>query len=122
MSVTRYLGGEPTEVLAASHNVDPAFDPTRGTDRGTEAHLALASGATARITCDMAVAWRFGFVPPLPRPNLVVTGEKGEVALDNFLMPTLWHMIRVRTNEGGVARTRTEKVYEAGRGKAWWSM
>jgi hypothetical protein len=123
MSVTRYLGGEPAEVLAASHTVDPAYDPSGRTDRGTEAHLALASGAIARITCDMAAPYRFGIIPPLPEINVVVVGEKGEVMLTNFVMPTLWHSIQVRTDvgEGGHVRSRTEKVYEAGRGEAWWS-
>jgi hypothetical protein len=121
MSVTRYLGGEPTEVLAASHIVDPVFDPSRRSDRGTDAHLTLASGATARITCDMTRPLRFGLIPFLPKLNVVVAGEKGEIALTNFVMPTMWHSIQVQINEGGLVQKRVEKVYEAGRGEAWWS-
>jgi hypothetical protein len=48
LCVTRYLGGEPTEVLAASH-----VERGPRVDRATDVHLALASGATARLACDL---------------------------------------------------------------------
>jgi hypothetical protein len=114
LCVTRYLGGEPTEVLAASHI---PFSPN--VDRTAEVHLALADGATARLDCDLAIPARLGVVPAMPQFTVVATGEKGSVTLTNYMMPTLWHSIVVKTNDG---KTRTEKAYtHAGKGEAWWS-
>jgi hypothetical protein len=121
MSVTRYLAGEPTEVLSATHIIDPKLSSSKLIDRGTDAHLTLANGATARINCDLSVPPRFGFIPRMFDMRVVATCEKGEVEIFNFVMPTIWHWIEVRTNEDGKVKKRTEKVYKGERGEVWWS-
>jgi predicted dehydrogenase len=115
LCVTRYLGGEPTEVLAASH-----VERGPRVDRATDVHLALASGATARLACDLEFPAAFaGVVPHLPDWSVAATCEGGSVALTNFLMPVHWHSIVVTKADGTV---RTEKAYTgAGKGEAWWS-
>jgi hypothetical protein len=117
MSVIRYLGGAPTEVLSATHTLRSAL-----VDRRTDAHLALASGATAKLTCDLAVPLTYGVLPGMPSILAVVKGERGEASLLNFLMPTIYHTLSVTKTDGGSSQKRTEKVYVAdGRGEPSWT-
>lgn len=113
-------------MLAAAHELPPAPPgaPAR-VDRGTTATLALTGDSTAALVCDFGLRPRLWVVPRLPEVRVVAVCAGGELEMFNFIMPTLYHWIRVRVREGSGRRERVEKVYAfaegAGRGEEWWT-
>ncbi|GLB41844.1 putative oxidoreductase family, NAD-binding Rossmann fold [Lyophyllum shimeji] len=125
----QYLSSSnPVSVLSATHalHVPPSapkdFKPT--VDRGTTASLALPNNATASLKADLSMPFRFGLIPPMPQVRGTVTCEGGEIELFNFVMPTLYHSLKVTPKQG---KARVEKVYSfadakmEGKGEAWWT-
>ncbi|KAG6869203.1 hypothetical protein C0993_009066 [Termitomyces sp. T159_Od127] len=134
LNAIRYLSSsDPTSVVSAEHSVfapagaPPSFRPN--IDRRTTATLALPHDVTASLVCDLGMPPRYGFVPPMPLVHATVTLERGEIAVYNFVMPTLYHSIKVTAKEDARKKTKTrvEKVYTfadgemEGKGEAWWT-
>ncbi|EJU02289.1 hypothetical protein DACRYDRAFT_99950 [Dacryopinax primogenitus] len=124
-NAVRYLSGrEPTEVLRAEPVLyGPAepkvdrrmeftflFPPGEGEERGPEAECVV----------DLARPWAWGVWPGMPEMFLHAKGEKGEVSMNNFVMPFFYHSISVRSPTG----KRTERGYtfgKDGKGESWWT-
>jgi predicted dehydrogenase len=70
-----------------------------GVDRWLEAELAWPDGRTGRVSCALLGRW------PV-RIAARVAGTRGRLDVVNFVLPQLWHRLRVTTPEG----TRTERV------------
>lgn len=74
----------------------------------------------------MGKPWRYGIVPHPPQVRAIVKCDGGDVELYNFVLPTLYHSLTVRTRSGEGYKTRVEKVYTfsqgkmRGKGEAWW--
>lgn len=133
MNCIRYLAAaNPAEVTTASHIPSPISTHSTGSshslvDRRTTATLSLPNSVLATITCDLGVPFYLGLLPTMPQVKVTVECEGGEVELFNFVLPTLYHWIRVSIRDGarGGRRHRIEKVYkfQAGKGKGedWWT-
>lgn len=84
--------------------------------------MAFPNSVLADITCDLKLPSWLGVIPPIPKFSVVVRLEGGEITLTNFVMPTLWHSIRVTPKQG---KARTEKAYTFSsgslKGEDWWS-
>jgi predicted dehydrogenase len=91
--VRTLAGAEPEVVSATARLRSP------GVDRAMEAQLRFPGGAVGRVRCSM---W--------PRRLLAVsaraTGTGGELAITNYLAPSIWHRLRI-TSRG---RTWTERI------------
>ncbi|KAF8074938.1 NAD(P)-binding protein [Lyophyllum atratum] len=134
LNCIRYLSSSnPTSVLSASHDLHtPSSSPSSfkpDVDRGTSATLALPNDVTASLRCDLGVPFSYGIIPSVPQIRATVTLEGGEIEMYNFVLPTLYHSIKVTTkgaNDKG-KKTRVEKVYTFadgqmdGKGEAWWT-
>ncbi|KAI0671749.1 NAD-P-binding protein [Trametes maxima] len=125
VAVTRYVTGtEHTalEVTSAESTGHP-LDPMR-IDRGMHATYALpgSDSFTAETTTDWALpGWGpFGLLPSAVKLTAVISLEGGDVEFFNFVVPTVYHSIKVRPKRGGA---RTEKVYRYadGRGEKSWT-
>lgn len=64
----------------------------------------------------------------MPQVKVVVECHGGEIELLNFVLPTLYHYIKVTTrNSDGSRKSRTEKVYQfsngqlKGKDEAYWT-
>jgi len=122
LNAIRYLlSAEPLSIessTATPHTANPTT-----IDRGMHAVMNFPNSVLADITCDLQLPNWLGIIPQLPKFTVVVRLEGGEITLANFVMPTLWHSIRVTPKQDGKART--EKAYtfpEAdGKGEDWWS-
>ncbi|KAG6902581.1 hypothetical protein C0995_014588 [Termitomyces sp. Mi166 len=132
LNVIRYLSSSnPTSVISAEHSVfTPAKSPASfkpNIDRSITATLALPDNATASLKCDLAMPLKYGLLPPMPLVNATITLEGGKIEVYNFVMPTLYHSIKVTTKDNKVTKTRVEKVYTfadgkmEGKGEAWWT-
>ncbi|KAG6897822.1 hypothetical protein C0992_010626 [Termitomyces sp. T32_za158] len=133
LNVIRYLSSSnPTSVISAEHSVFiPANSPASfkpNVDRRTTATLALPNNVTASLECDLAMPLIYGFIPPMPVVKAIITLEGGEIEIYNFVMPTLYHSIKVTTKDArNKTKTRVEKVYTftdgkmEGKGEAWWT-
>ncbi|KAH0582811.1 hypothetical protein H2248_010719 [Termitomyces sp. 'cryptogamus'] len=133
LNVIRYLSSSnPTSVISAEHSIfTPVNSPASfkpNIDRGTTAMLALPKNATASLKCDLAMPLKYGFIPPMPLVNATITLEGGEIEIYNFVMPTLYHSIKVTTKDANKKiKTTVEKVYTfadgkmEGKGEAWWT-
>ncbi|KAG6848333.1 hypothetical protein H0H93_001136 [Arthromyces matolae] len=135
VSVLRYLASsEPISVLSAEHALyvppgsPPSFKPT--IDRSTTASLAFPNDVTASLKCDLATPPKFGFIPTMPEVIVTVTLEGGEIELFNFVVPTLYHSLKVTPKSGNgnkKGKARVEKVYTFkdggmdGKGEDWWT-
>ncbi|KII96205.1 hypothetical protein PLICRDRAFT_241926 [Plicaturopsis crispa FD-325 SS-3] len=122
LNAVRYLtSSAPTEVLTTVVQPHP---PAPAVDTALDVTLAFPNSATALLTMDYALPWKW--IPRFPQIYVKVKCEAGEVDLSNFVMPTLYHSLRVvSTDERGKKRERVEKVYTfgdgAGKGEAWWT-
>ena len=116
----------PISVVAAS--ASPSVNDPR-VDQTTTASLKLPGGVTASFTCSLGLPPKLGFIPhSLPKNEFRVVGESGEVFCFSWVIPTFYHYIQVKTNDG---KTRTEKVYRPKdgvsekmkdwEGEEWWS-
>jgi hypothetical protein len=80
--------------------------------------------------CDLAMLPQWWFIPRMPRLHAAVHCESGDVELNNFVMPTIYHRIKVRrksTNDGREEveeRVETAYVFKEGKGTGedWWTM
>ncbi|MFC6002800.1 Gfo/Idh/MocA family protein, partial [Streptomonospora nanhaiensis] len=94
--LARLLGGEEPEVVAARA---ATLRRAPAVDRAVTAELAFPSGASGRLRASL---WSARLLSVGAR----VVGEHGELRVANFLMPHLFHRLRVRTPHG----VRTETV------------
>jgi len=84
---------------------------------------------TATLSCDFEVPWwgPFRLLPRMVDIRVKVECENGEMELYNYLIPTLYHWIRVRTKDAsgkGKVKERVEKAYkfaDGGKGEEWWT-
>lgn len=126
MNVLRFLAGaDPTSVLSATQlNVPkPVRDSPQLVDEGMAATLAFPDDVTGSLSVNLREPFLYGIIPRFPKVHVSVQCENGEIRVFNFVMPTLYHYIEVKTKDKG-GKTRTEKVYkptEAGfKGEEWW--
>ena len=130
MSCIRYMtSAEPVTVTSAK----PAtfMGKTRSApnvDEGMTAEVTFPNDATGTVFCHLRNPPSFWFIPKMPEFFLSVKCEGGELKMNNFVMPTLYHYIEVsvKTGKDGKGRkSRVEKVYkpiEAGiKGEEWWT-
>ncbi|PPQ99845.1 hypothetical protein CVT26_009342 [Gymnopilus dilepis] len=122
-SIRYFSSSNPTSVEEASYE---AYQPRAATsdyiknvDRRMEVKLKLG-GIKATGRCDLSMPNIFGIIPRFPQIRVLVQGDKGSVDFFNFVLPTVYHSITVKT-EGG--KKRVEKVYKAkeGKGDEWWT-
>ena len=129
MNCIRYLSSSnPVSVLSASHELlnlpSSPKDFAPNIDRGTVATLSLPNDVVATLHCDLGLPPRLGFIPQFPRVGVTVECEGGKVDMMNFIVPTLYHSIKVYVRD---KTTRVEKVYrfeDAGmdaKGEEWWT-
>ncbi|KAJ7766203.1 NAD(P)-binding protein [Mycena metata] len=114
VSSMRYFTGQnPTQVLSAKHELaNPQID------RRTEATFALPGSITSTIVCDLGMPWKFKLIPSMPDLNAVITCEKGDIKVTNYIAPTAYHSITVTA--GG--KRRVEKAYTfPDLGEPWWT-
>lgn len=126
----RFLSSsEPISVISASsipHEKDSRVDV------GMTASLAFPNDVIGSVSTHMSVPPRFGFIPStLPKTDCKIVGEKGEIYVNGWVIPTFYHYIEVSTKDGNKVKKRTEKVYDpkdvktgpvAGwKGEDWWT-
>lgn len=124
MNCIRYFSSsDPTSVIEATCEAhEPKSVPAdyvKNVDRRMEVKLELGDvKATGR--CDFGMPNVFGFIPRFPQIRLTVQGDKGSLEMFNFVLPTVYHSITVKTQGG---HTRVERVYKAkeGKGEEWWT-
>ena len=87
----RTVTGEEPAVVAASATVGPF-----GIDRTMEASLAFPSGLRARVSSSMVDADARG----VEGISFRLTGEEGELVVDNPMAPQYGHRIRARLADG----------------------
>ncbi|KAG6856221.1 hypothetical protein H0H87_006372 [Tephrocybe sp. NHM501043] len=131
LNVIRYLSSSnPTSVISTEHTLYKSISPPASVpniDRAAAVTLALPNDVTASLKTDLRVPFKYGVIPTLPELNVVITLEGGEIELYNYVMPTLYHSITVKTKSGGKLATRVEKAYTfkegkmEGKGEAWWT-
>ncbi|THU80558.1 NAD(P)-binding protein [Dendrothele bispora CBS 962.96] len=129
LNCLRYLSGtNPTQVLTAV--ASPSTSDSK-VDRSMTATFDLPNDVFGSITCDLGVPWRFGLIPALPQVSSTVECEGGQVHIMNFVLPTLYHTIKVTKKKSGndgktETETRIEQVYNfadgkmEGKGEDWW--
>lgn len=126
----RFLSSsEPISVISASsipHEKDSRVDV------GMTASLAFPNDVIGSVSTHMSVPPRFGFIPStLPKTDCKIVGEKGEIYVNGWVIPTFYHYIEVSTKDENKVKKRTEKVYDpkdvktgpvAGwKGEDWWT-
>lgn len=84
----RSLLGEEPEVIEASAVYDPD-----GYDDEMRAKLIFPSGVEAHVECLMTPGWHY-------HARFEITGERGELVVENSLLPHLGHSILERTDGG----------------------
>ncbi|KAG5647499.1 hypothetical protein DXG03_009436 [Asterophora parasitica] len=133
LNCIRYMSSSnPTSVFTAEHELhtpasaEASFKPN--VDRATTAQLALPNDVTATLKCDLATPVSYCIIPSLPQLSATVTLEGGVIELYNYVLPTVYHSIKVHTKAGGKAgKRRVEKAYTfaegnlEGKGEAWWT-
>lgn len=122
------MGTNPTSVLSAKAKESELADE-KLIDLGMTTTLAFPNNtdATGTIICDFeGPKWGpFGLLPAFPDMRVKVTCENGEIEMFNFVMPFLYHWIRVQPTG---KKERIEKVYKPtdviggeGAGEDWWT-
>ena len=117
ISAVRFIASaEPTSVLTAIHTAHRDAK----VDRGSQATFAFPNDIIADINCDLQTPWRLGIIPRWPNIHITVQLEGGDVFLNYFPAPYIYHRITVIPKDG---KTRTEKVYKPkeGKGEEWWT-
>lgn len=129
LNCIRYLcSSNPISVLSANHILhtpsSSAKDYVPNTDQGTTATLSLPNNVVATLNCNFRLPYYLGFIPPMPDVTVTVECEGGKVEMINFVMPTLYHSIKVNVHN---KKTRVEKVYKFtdvrvdAKGEDWWT-
>ncbi|KAF8906208.1 hypothetical protein CPB84DRAFT_1770236 [Gymnopilus junonius] len=122
-SIRYFSSSNPTSVVEATYEAfepkSPPPDYVKNVDRRMEVKLELGD-ITAIARCDFALPNLFGIIPRFPQINLKVQGDKGSLEMFNFILPTIYHSITVKTQGGS---KRVERVYKAkeGKGEDWWT-
>lgn len=112
----RYLSSAEADVHSAE-----VICRLENIDKRIETHLNFGSLPAVIITDSALDGWGpFGLLPQWLKMVLRVECEEGAVEISNFVLPHLWHSIRVYPKNG---QSRTEKAYkpENGKGEEWWS-
>lgn len=122
LSLARFLTGQ-NHVQMTVVTCDGYPGDVKRVDQRFLATLAFPDDVAASIRVDMAMANILGVIPRMPRIDVTIKGEKGEVFMQNYMTPTLWHYITVKTKDG---KTRTEKAYKplpgsTMKGEVWWT-
>jgi hypothetical protein len=84
----------------------PDFIPN--IDRRTIATLALPNDVVGTVIFDLGMPPFLGFIPCLPHNAVTVECEGDKIELYNYLLPTLYHSIKVVKHDGTL---RVEKAY-----------
>jgi predicted dehydrogenase len=90
-----------------------------------EATLAFPNSIIAKIKSDLAIPSTL--IPAMPEIKVLVTCERGSIELYNYIMPTIYHRIKVTTDaeEGGKPTVKSFTVYKfedgEGKGEDWWT-
>ena len=128
----RYLAGTEPTVISATPTPHPNHP---NVDRRMVTKLSFPSSTSspttpveAEITADMSMPHALGLIPRIPSCGVTATCESGSVELFNFVMPGLYHYLKVSKVKGAkvAVKERSETVYafEKGSGKPgedWWS-
>ncbi|KIM80136.1 hypothetical protein PILCRDRAFT_9704 [Piloderma croceum F 1598] len=130
VSVIRLLArSAPTSVITATSTIYPSPSSTdQLVDLSTKATLSFPNDMSATLYCDFTQPWRgpFKLIPSMPDLKLTVRCENGQVEMNNFVLPTFYHWIRVRTKDSGQGevKERVENAYKFGdgtKGERWWT-
>lgn len=124
-SLRYVMGSEVAAIAKVAVNRHPTAPQI---DRSLRAIFDMHSDVTSSIYCDLGMPkWGCGpwgrIMPRLPKASITVTGTEGEVCLDNFIAPSLWHSITVK--HGGedkvVKAYTTEGLEGENHGEEWWT-
>jgi len=124
---SRYLvGSNPTDVLHIQLN---AYPEDKRVDRSMRAVLEFPNDATAAIYADLGMPKHLGFIPRVPSLSVMVDGDSGSVYINNYMAPSLYHYITVKTKGTGKegSKTQTVKAYTFShldtslKGEDWWT-
>ncbi len=128
ISCVRYvLDAEPTGIVKIAVNKHHH----ERIDRSLRAIFDMPNDVTSSIYCDFSMPKRsilgplpfFRWLPRLPSFRINVIGEEGEICLENFLVPSIYHYITITKRK----ETKTIKAYTGenltnpAKGEAWWS-
>ncbi|KAJ3862035.1 NAD(P)-binding protein [Lentinula novae-zelandiae] len=113
LNCIRYLSSsDPTSVVSAiALPLKSANIQETKIDRAMSTTLALPNDVLASMEVDLSMPWEF-FPPKLFKMWVVVKCEGGDVEVQNFVLPTFWHSIKVSNKVGGTTTKRVEKVYK----------
>ena len=122
ISCARYLtSSNPTEVISAKPT--SVYEPDPRIDDGITALLAFPGDVTAEVTCNLQhPPWGpFGLLPSLPELGVTAKCEGGEIRLNVFSVPHVFHTITVKPTG---QPERIEKRYthpDSTNDEEWWS-
>ncbi|KAJ3917815.1 NAD(P)-binding protein [Lentinula edodes] len=119
LNCIRYLSSsDPTSVVSAiALPLKSANIQETKIDRAMSTTLALPNDVLASMEVDLSMPWEF-FPPKLFKMWVVVKCEGGDVEVQNFVLPTFWHSIKVSNKVGGTTTKRVEKALDLG--EDWW--
>lgn len=122
------LGAEPTDIFKIAVNQSPNHP---GVDRSMRAAFDFPNDVTGSIYSDFSMPKRsilgptpfFRIVPRIPSMIIKVFGEEGEIYLNNFAFPTVYHTIYVTKGKDvqTVKAYTAEKLSGTAKGDASWS-
>lgn len=108
LSAARALASSsPLEILSVSttpNTSDPKIDVS------TTVSLRFPHDITSTLYCSFQHPPLWGLIPRLPEIKARVECEGGTLELYNFVLPTMYHWIKI--TEKGTGKTRYEKVYK----------
>ncbi|KAF8328897.1 uncharacterized protein EI90DRAFT_3146096 [Cantharellus anzutake] len=122
--------------LGGGATMDLGYRPNRHlhdarVDRSLRAIFDMSNDVTSSIYCDFSMPKRsilgplpfFRWLPRLPTFTVNVLGDEGEIHINNFLVPTVYHSITItKGKETETIKAYTgEKLPDAPKGEAWWS-
>lgn len=128
MNCLRYLtSSDPISVISATPILATSTGQSASNlvDRGMSASLALPNSVTATLATDLGVPYKW--VPAMPEIRAVVHCEGGEMEMYNYVMPVLYHWIKVSTRDGTGTGRKVEYIKEYHftegdlKGEDWWT-
>lgn len=112
----------PTQVVSAKPT--SIYKPDPRIDNGINAVLEFPGNVSADITCDIQLPSRgpFGLFPSFPKLGVTVKCEHGDITLNVFPIPHVFHSITVKP-KGGKSRVEKHYTHPTGdkKGEAFWS-
>lgn len=86
------------------------------------ATLTFPSSVTSELFCDFAMpGWGpFGLLPRMPKVNISISMDKGDIELFGYPFPHLYNAITIKL-KGGPARTEHVYKHADGSGEEWRS-